>query len=140
MLHKFVAAEEATDVIRGAMSVFGGNGVIEDFSSLPRLYRDSAVNELWEGPRNVLLAQVHRDLRRAASWCPAAAFVAAVLDGAPAAVVRDLGAQFEALVALPDLASPDDATIVACARWESACRQLVRAYQEAALQAVERSA
>ena len=62
MLQKFVAAEESTDVIRQAMSILGGNGVIEDFSCLPRLYRDSAVNELWEGPRNVLLAQIHRDL------------------------------------------------------------------------------
>jgi hypothetical protein len=33
---------------------------------LPRLFRDAAVNELWEGPRNVLLTQIHRDCRRAA--------------------------------------------------------------------------
>jgi alkylation response protein AidB-like acyl-CoA dehydrogenase len=133
MLHKFVASEEATDVVRSAMSIFGGNGVIEDFSCLPRLYRDSAVNELWEGPRNVLLAQVHRDLRRAAPWCPAGTFVGAVCAGAPRETTRELAAEFEALVAHPDLATPDDATIAACERWETACRRLVRAYQEAQL-------
>jgi alkylation response protein AidB-like acyl-CoA dehydrogenase len=132
MLHKFVAAEEATDVIRSAMSIFGGNGVIEDFSCLPRLYRDSAVNELWEGPRNVLLAQVHRDLRRAAAWCTPERFVGAVLAGGPQEVASDLAAEFATLVAHPDLATPDDTTIAACERWEAACRRLMHAYQDLA--------
>jgi alkylation response protein AidB-like acyl-CoA dehydrogenase len=60
MLQKITASWDCTDAIRGAMSVFGGHGVMEDFSVLPRLYRDAAVNELWEGPRNVLLTQMHR--------------------------------------------------------------------------------
>ncbi len=66
MLQKIAASWDSTDVIREAMSIFGGHGVMEDFSSLPRIYRDSAVNELWEGPRNVLLTQIHRDLQRVA--------------------------------------------------------------------------
>ena len=65
MLQKITASWDCTDSIRGAMSVFGGHGVMEDFSILPRLYRDAAVNELWEGPRNVLLTQMHRDFQRA---------------------------------------------------------------------------
>ena len=32
------------------ISIFGGHGVIEDFSALPRIFRDAMVNELWEGP------------------------------------------------------------------------------------------
>ena len=37
---------------------------IEDFSPLPRLYRDAIVFESWEGTHNVLCAQVLRDLSR----------------------------------------------------------------------------
>src|SRR5699024_10414657 len=68
LLQKIKAAKDAVETIRLAISLFGGNGVIEDFSSIPRLYRDAMVNELWEGPRNVLLTQIHRDMQKAASW------------------------------------------------------------------------
>ena len=70
IIQKLVTAYEAVDVIRKAISLFGGHGVIEDFSALPRLFRDATVNELWEGPRNVLLMQVFRDLQRVAAWYP----------------------------------------------------------------------
>ncbi len=70
ILQKLVSAYDAVDVIRKAMSIFGGHGVIEDFSSLPRLFRDATVNELWEGPRNVLLMQVYRDIQRVSDWYP----------------------------------------------------------------------
>ena len=41
--------------------MLGGNGTIEDFSPLPRLYRDAIVIESWEGTHNTLCAQVLRD-------------------------------------------------------------------------------
>ena len=137
MLQKFVAAEASTDVIRQAMSILGGNGVIEDFSCLPRLYRDSAVNELWEGPRNVLLAQIHRDLARASSWYRPAEFVHSVLAGGDAAMADALAAEFEALVAHSDLSVPGEHAVAVCDRWEHACRSLMRGYQDAALRAVD---
>ena len=137
MLQKFVAAEASTDVIRQAMSILGGNGVIEDFSCLPRLYRDSAVNELWEGPRNVLLAQIHRDLARASSWYRPAEFVHSVLAGGDAAMADALAAEFEALVAHSDLSVPGEHAVAVCDRWERACRSLMRGYQDAALRAVD---
>ena len=58
IIQKMIATYEAVDVTRKAMSIFSGHGVIEDFISFPRIYRDGAVNELWEGPRNVLLMQI----------------------------------------------------------------------------------
>ena len=137
MLQKFVAAEESTDVIRRAMSILGGNGVIEDFSCLPRLYRDAAVNELWEGPRNVLLAQIHRDLSRASSWYPPSEFVRSVLAGGDAAMADALAAEFEALVACPDLSVPGEQAVDVCERWDRACRNLMRGYQDATLRAVD---
>jgi hypothetical protein len=62
--NKYVTSIAATEVVHSAIEVLGGNGTIEDFSPLPRLYRDSIVFESWEGTHNVLCAQVHRDCVR----------------------------------------------------------------------------
>jgi acyl-CoA dehydrogenase-like protein len=62
--NKFVTSLAATSVIRRGIEALGGNGTIEDFSPLPRLYRDAIVFESWEGTHNVLCAQVLRDLTR----------------------------------------------------------------------------
>ncbi|MEI7894537.1 MAG: acyl-CoA dehydrogenase family protein, partial [Myxococcales bacterium] len=136
MLQKITTALDSTDVIRAAMSLFGGHGVMEDFSSLPRLYRDSAINEQWEGPRNVLLTQIHTDLRKAAQWFPPSAFVAHALMGGSSDTVRQLSAEIEALVAHPSLLTPDEATLDVCARWDDFCHRLFHAYQELALSEV----
>ena len=60
--NKFVTSIAATKVVRRGIETLGGNGTIEDFSPLPRLYRDAIVFESWEGTHNVLCAQVLRDL------------------------------------------------------------------------------
>ena len=62
--NKLVTSIDATDVAHRGIEVLGGNGTIEDFSALPRLYRDSIVYESWEGTHGVLCAQVKRDLGR----------------------------------------------------------------------------
>ena len=41
-----------------------GNGIEERFSALPRLVRDAAIYETWEGPYTLLLAQALGDLER----------------------------------------------------------------------------
>lgn len=61
---KYLVSCQATGVVRSAIEVLGGNGTIEEFSVLPRLYRDAIVYESWEGTHNVLVAQVLNDLRR----------------------------------------------------------------------------
>jgi alkylation response protein AidB-like acyl-CoA dehydrogenase len=63
---KYLVSRQATTVVRSGIEVLGGNGTIEDFSVLPRLYRDAIVYESWEGTHNVLAAQVLNDLRRMA--------------------------------------------------------------------------
>jgi acyl-CoA dehydrogenase len=62
--NKVVTSLAATRAIRRGIEVLGGNGTIEDFSPLPRLWRDAIVFESWEGTHNVLCAQVLRDLAR----------------------------------------------------------------------------
>ncbi len=63
-MNKYWTSVRATAVIHEGIEVLGGNGTIEDFSVLPRLYRDAIVMESWEGTHNVLCAQVLRDMAR----------------------------------------------------------------------------
>jgi len=136
MLQKIATSWDCTDVIRMAMSVFGGHGIMEDFSSMPRLFRDSAINELWEGPRNVLLTQIHRDFQRAGSWYAARDFVRDILAGADENLIKDLGAEMQELVAWPNLFTMDDATMEVCSKWDAFCHRLYHAYQDCALEEV----
>src|SRR5207244_8212108 len=62
--NKFATSIAATAACRRGIEALGGNGTIEDFSPLPRLWRDAIVFESWEGTHNVLCAQVLRDLKR----------------------------------------------------------------------------
>lgn len=141
MLQKITASWDCTDVIRLAMSVFGGHGIMEDFSALPRLYRDSAVNELWEGPRNVLLIQIFRDLQRAAGWYRAEDFVASVLKGCEPAVIHKYQQDISELLAYSDvqLSELNENSIQIYGRWDSFCSDLFHEYQLNALSEVEQS-
>ena len=60
-VNKYRTSLTATDVVHQGIEILGGNGTIESFSVLPRLYRDAVVYESWEGTHNVLCAQVQRD-------------------------------------------------------------------------------
>ncbi|MGE5235767.1 MAG: acyl-CoA dehydrogenase family protein [Acidobacteriota bacterium] len=61
MINKSWTALACTAAARDGIEVLGGNGTIEDFSPLPRLWRDAIVVESWEGTHNTLAAQVVRD-------------------------------------------------------------------------------
>jgi hypothetical protein len=138
MLQKMTASWDSTDVIRKAMSIFGGHGIMEDFSSLPRLYRDSAINELWEGPRNVLLTQIHNDLKKVSEWYSPEAFVRDVLSGADEALVKELAVEINQLVSHPSLFQDDEETVEVCRMWDNFCHRLYHSYQDCALAEVER--
>lgn len=137
LLQKMTASWDSTDVIRTAMSVFGGHGVMEDFSILPRLYRDSAVNELWEGPRNVLLSQMYRDLQKAADWYSPSAFTADILTGAKPAVIEYFARELEELLAHQNIFNMDEKTLEICARLDKFCGDFFHAYQDLALSELE---
>ncbi|MEZ4468813.1 MAG: acyl-CoA dehydrogenase family protein [bacterium] len=63
-MNKYWTSVRSSGVIHDGIEILGGNGAIEDFSVLPRLYRDAIVCESWEGTHNVLCAQVLKDLHR----------------------------------------------------------------------------
>jgi len=137
MLQKIATAYDAPDHIRLAISIFGGHGVIEDFSSLPRLFRDAAVNELWEGPRNVLLTQIYRDLMRVADWYPASEWLESVLAGASAEVIEHFQAELAELADAPDLTTVSPQSVAHVERWDGFCQDLFHTYQDQALAEVE---
>jgi alkylation response protein AidB-like acyl-CoA dehydrogenase len=60
-INKYWVSIRCSEVVHDAIEVLGGNGAIEEFSVLPRLYRDAIVLESWEGTHNTLCAQVLRD-------------------------------------------------------------------------------
>lgn len=60
-LCKYRTAIGATECSHEAILQLGGNGAIETFSILPRLYRDSLIIETWEGTHNTLSLQICRD-------------------------------------------------------------------------------
>ncbi len=61
---KAVTTRRAPGQVYEAMMVFGGNGIEERFCALPRLWRDAAILETWEGPYTLLLMQALGDLVR----------------------------------------------------------------------------
>ena len=107
---------------------------MEDFSSLPRLYRDSAVNELWEGPRNVLLTQIYRDVKRVTDWYNPSELVRNILKGMDAEASDTLAFAITDILALPDT------DIRMWRRWDLFCADLFHTYQNLALQEVEKTA
>ncbi len=137
MLQKITVASDANDYARRGISIFGGHGVMEDFSIFPRMLRDGLVNELWEGPRNVLLTQMHRDFHRVAEWYPAREFVADLLEGSDPLLVRELSEEIEELLSVPHLFQMDRRTMDICLRWDDFCSRLFHAYQDLALAEAE---
>ena len=86
---KYLISRQATSVVRTGIEILGGNGTIEEFSVLPRLYRDAIVYESWEGTHNVLAAQVLNDLRRLPILEAVEARLESTLDAAEICDVRD---------------------------------------------------
>ena len=60
---KYWVTKRCTPVVREAMECLGGNGYVEE-SIVPRLFRESPVNAIWEGSGNVIALDTMRALAR----------------------------------------------------------------------------
>jgi putative acyl-CoA dehydrogenase len=60
---KYWVTKRCSEVVREALECLGGNGYVED-SIMPRLYRESPLNAIWEGSGNVMALDVIRVLSR----------------------------------------------------------------------------
>lgn len=133
LLQKICTTKEGVEVLREAISVFAGHGVMEEFSSLPRIFRDVVVNEQWEGPRNLLLTQIYRDISRVVDWYPPADFVGSVLVGASQETIQTFSEQLEDLLQRPVLGEVSEESMEAAVEWDVFCSAFFKAYQEVAL-------
>jgi alkylation response protein AidB-like acyl-CoA dehydrogenase len=140
LLQKICATNEGADVLRDAISVFGGHGVMEEFSSLPRIFRDVVVNEQWEGPRNLLLTQIFRDIQRVADWYSPADFVESVLQGASQETIEEYAEKLTDLMQKPVCGDVSDESIQAAEEWDEFCDGFFKVYQTAALQEIHNEA
>lgn len=136
IIQKLITAYDSVDTLRKGISIFGGHGVIEDFCSLPRIFRDAVVNELWEGPRNVLLMQVFRDLGRAAEFYPPDQFIDDLLSGAAQAEIVELRRRALEFTANPPFEKLDNDSRRQAVAWEEFIVDVFRVYQETALREV----
>jgi alkylation response protein AidB-like acyl-CoA dehydrogenase len=88
-INKYWTSIRCTQTVRDAIEVLGGNGTIEEFSILPRLYRDTIVLESWEGTHNTLCAQVLRDFRQRGLHRPWLGELRSALEGVHHETLRD---------------------------------------------------
>ena len=137
MLQKIVVADEAPAMIRKAISFYGGHGIMEDFLSSPRFHRDAMIMELWEGPRNVLLTQIHRDFSRVKDWYPADDFCRDLLEGANSDIIEEYSSEFNRIMSHDSLLRNDEQTLAICQDWEEFSNKLFIAYQEQALKELD---
>jgi alkylation response protein AidB-like acyl-CoA dehydrogenase len=132
--NKYVTSISGTAMARQGIEVLGGNGTIEDFSPLPRLYRDAIVYESWEGTHNVLCAQVLRDCARLGVLDPTLAWTRATLAAtgeADSAEGRAVAAALDALQ--PRMRRSVEAGVTGAAAFRRQLERLVRAVQGACL-------
>lgn len=130
LLQKIFASKEAVEKLRLAISIFGGHGAIEDFSSIPRLFRDSMVNELWEGPRNVLLAQMYRDILKMKNKISVQELVSSILKESSSKEVNAFTEQIEELLLINLTSFPNDENRKAARKWEQIWEEIFTLYQE----------
>jgi len=96
--NKYVTSAAATDVVHRGIELLGGNGTIESFSPLPRLYRDAVVYESWEGTHNVLCAQIQRDFQRLGLLEEVVAWIRTLLVAGPHHLAEPVSEALDAVV------------------------------------------
>ena len=63
-LMKYVASARSSRLVHDAIMIHGGNGILNDYSVLPRLLNDCIINETWEGTHNIIAGHATKALRR----------------------------------------------------------------------------
>ena len=63
-LLKYISTTHAAWVTHEAMLLHGGNGILDDFSCLPRLHDDSIINETWEGTHQIIAEHTWKSFLR----------------------------------------------------------------------------
>lgn len=93
---KYLVCKRTSAVVAEALECLGGNGYVEE-SPMPRLYRESPLNSIWEGSGNVTALDLLRALARSPESADAVLDEIALASGADARfdrAVEQLRAEF----------------------------------------------
>ncbi len=63
-LLKYISTTTSTVNIKKSILLHGGNGILNDFSILPRLLNDSIINETWEGAHPIIQEHALKALKK----------------------------------------------------------------------------
>lgn len=63
-LMKYISSRLAADLSHRAVLCLGGNGILGDFSVIPRMLNDSVINETWEGTHFLMGDHILHSLER----------------------------------------------------------------------------
>ncbi|MBX7057538.1 MAG: acyl-CoA dehydrogenase family protein [Leptospirales bacterium] len=85
-LLKYTGSALSTWLTHQAILLHGGNGILGDFSILPRLHNDSIINETWEGTHQIIAEHTHKAFQRSRVQAALAAELELMLTAAPASL------------------------------------------------------
>jgi len=100
---KYWVTKRCSELVREAMECLGGNGYVDE-SIMPRLYRESPVNAIWEGSGNVIALDVVRALAKSPQVADAFLAEIDLAHGADATLDRKAA---ELRDHLADIANPE---------------------------------
>lgn len=98
---KFWVTKRCSEVVREALECLGGNGYVEE-SMMPRLYRESPLNAIWEGSGNVMALDVIRVVTREADAVDALRAELEAATGHDPRLDRAIRSAFDALASPVD--------------------------------------
>ncbi len=107
---KFWICKRAPALTYEAMEVLGGSGYIEE-SIMPRLYRETPVNSIWEGSGNIMCLDVLRAIGRTANI---GEVLRRELDDGGDARLKSFTARLFKQLAAPDLNDEAQARVLTC--------------------------
>jgi putative acyl-CoA dehydrogenase len=99
---KYWVTKRASETVREALECLGGNGYVEE-SIMPRLYRESPLNAIWEGSGNVIALDVLRAASRSPDSVDVLLTELRATSGADKRLDRAIEAVAGAFVSSPDL-------------------------------------
>lgn len=85
-LLKYAGTVHSTWITHQAILLHGGNGILGDFSILPRLHNDSIINETWEGTHQIISEHALKAFERPRVRAALHEFIESTLQTVPAAL------------------------------------------------------
>lgn len=109
-LHAFCAPQLAIESIEKGMVILGSSGIVESFSPLPRLLRDTISYRTWYGRPTTIMSSLQNECQQFAMYLPFLSHLQSMFGGITVPEIKQDGLQacdqikqeLEAILKLPD--------------------------------------